>query len=241
MLLTIHQPEHLPWLGFFHKAAQADLFVLLDNVQYRHKYFQNRNRIRSQDGECWINVPVRLKGLGHQLINDVQINTNQARWREKCWRSISLNYRKAEYFDRHAGFFETVYSRPWESLIDLNLELIRYLFGALGISTPLVLASELGASGTGPSLILDLVRKTGADTYLSGVSGIAGQGKDSEVEFNRHGIEVRYQHFLHPVYDQMYKPFIPCLSVVDLLFNHGPGSRDILMGFGVETLTAVFE
>ncbi|MCH8090291.1 MAG: WbqC family protein [Chloroflexi bacterium] len=176
MLVTIHQPEHLPWLGFFHKAAQADLLVLLDNVQYRHKYFQNRNRIRSQDGQRWINVPVLLKGYDRPLIKDIQINTSQPRWREKCWRSIILSYRKAKFFEDYAEFFEGVYSRSWDLLVDLNEELIKYSCGALGITTSLIRASELGVSGIGPGLILDIVRKTGADSYLSGVSGIAGRG-----------------------------------------------------------------
>lgn len=241
MVVTIHQPEHLPWLGFFHKAAQADVLVLLDNVQYRHKYFQNRNRIRSYSGECWLNVPVLLKGQGRPLLKDLRINQAEVRWQEKCWRTMALNYRRAKYFEVHAPFFESVYARSWSSLVELNAELLAYLLRALGIAVRIVRASELAVAGTGPDLILEIVRQLRGDCYVSGVSGIAGKGREPEEAFDRHGIAVRYQEFHHPIYTQLHEPFLPCMSVVDLLFNHGPDSLDVINGIGVETLAQVFE
>jgi hypothetical protein len=240
MIVTIHQPEHLPWLGFFHKAAQADLFVLLDNVQYRHKYFQNRNRIRSTEGETWITVPVLLKGQGRPLLQDVRINSSEVRWREKHWKTISLNYRKAPHFSEHSEFFEGVLGQPWENLAELNISLIRYLFVAFGISTKVVRASELGVGGVGSDLILQIVEKLNADCYISGISGIAGKGTESEAEFRSRGIEVRYQQFYHPIYRQLYEPFLPCMSAIDLLFNCGPASNDVLHGIGVDKIEQVF-
>lgn len=230
LTVTIHQPEHLPWLGFFHKAAQVDVFVLLDTVQYRHKYFQNRNRIRSHPGSCWVTVPVLLKGRGRPTIRDVRINPSGYRWREKCWRSISFNYQKARFFEAHAEFFQGVYSRPWELLVDLNVELLRYLFRVLGITASIVRASALEASGTGPELILKIAQELGADCYLSGISGIAGRGTAPEELFQRRGIAVQYQAFHHPIYRQLHEPFLPCMSAVDLLFNYGPQAADILRG-----------
>ncbi len=240
MIVTIHQPEHLPWLGFFHKAAQADLFVLLDNVQYRHKYFQNRNRIRGAQGECWITVPVLLKGQGRPLLQDVRINSSEVRWREKHWKTIFLNYRRAPHFPEHAEFFDGIFQQSWEHLADLNISLIRYLFGAFGITAKLVRASELGVAGAGPDLILRIVEKLGADCYISGISGIAGKGMGPEAEFRSRGIEVRYQQFYHPIYPQLYEPFLPCMSAIDLLFNSGPASNDVLHGIGVQKIEQVF-
>ena len=89
MKVTIHQPEHMPWLGFFHKISMADVYVALDNVQYQHKYFQNRNKIRDVSGEIWLNVPVLRKGKRSQLIKDVEINTGEERWQEKNWKKAS--------------------------------------------------------------------------------------------------------------------------------------------------------
>src|SRR2546428_602993 len=98
MVVTIHQPEHLPWLGFFDKVRQADVFVILDHVRYRKRYFQNRNRIRAEHGAIWLTVPVHVKGMFHQPINEVRIdNEGNPRWREKCWNSIVQNYRKAPH------------------------------------------------------------------------------------------------------------------------------------------------
>lgn len=228
MILTIHQPEHLPWLGFFDKAAQADVIVLLDNVQYRHKYFQNRNRILSYSGPCWLNVPVQLKGQGKPLIKDVLINQSDLRWGEKCWRTLSLNYRKASFFDEHAAFFEWLYAQEWARLSDLNVKIIGYLFSALGIQTKVLLGSCLGVEGAGPELILHIASHLKADVYLSGISGIAGKGREYQGEFDRRGIEVVYQNFLHPIYPQLHEPFVPCMSAVDLLFNHGPESLRII-------------
>jgi len=241
MVVTIHQPEHLPWLGFFEKAARVDLLVLLDNVQYRHRYFQNRNRIRSHNGECWINVPVLLKAYARPLIQDVRINNEEFRWREKCWRSILLNYRKARFFENHAEFFESVYARSWELLVDLNIELIRYMLRVLRVSPLLVRASELGVTNKGESLILEIAKTVKATKYLSGISGIAGKGEDFEEPFRCQGIEVDYQEFHHPIYRQVYEPFIPCLSSIDLLFNYGSNSLDVIKGMGVESMDRLIQ
>lgn len=240
MIVAIHQPEHLPWLGFFHKMASADAFVLLDNVDYRHKYFQNRNRVRTHDGSAWLNVPVLRAGARSQPIAAVQIDQCQARWRQRCWRTLSLNYHRARYFDAHAPFFEALYEREWSSLAELNIHVIEYVCQVLGLRARLLRATQLHVDGCGPQLILDIALRVGADAYVSGISGIAGHGREFEPAFAERGITVLYQQFRHPVYSQQYEPFLPCMSVVDVLFNHGPASLDIISGAGVETLDAVF-
>lgn len=241
MIVTIHQPEHMPWLGFFDKMRRAELFVFLDNVQYRHKYFQNRNRIRSSNGETWLNVPVLTKGKREQLINEVEIDTREVRWRQKCWASISLNYQKAPYFEGYRDFFQDLYEKEWHLLSDLNEFIISYIIRELGLTVKLVKASELQVSGIGERLILDICKEVGAKTYISGVSGIGGRGREFESEFSKEGIEVIYQEFYHPIYKQVYEPFIPCLSIIDLLFNCGENSLDVLKGIGVEKMATLFE
>lgn len=240
MVVTIHQPEHLPWLGFFQKATQADVFVLLDNVQYRHKYFQNRNRIRSTQGEGWLTVPVLLKGYRRPLLRDVRINPSDVRWRDKYWKSMLLNYRKSPFFAEHAEFFEGVFRQSWDLLADLNITLITYLFGAFSINARLIRASDLGAQGGGADLILGIVKELGADCYISGISGIAGRGMEPEGEFRSHGVAVRYQQFHHPIYRQLHEPFLPGMSAIDLLFNCGRTSSDVLRGIGVDRVEQIF-
>lgn len=241
MIVTIHQPEHLPWLGFFDKMRQAQLFVLLDNVQYRHKYFQNRNKIRSANGETWLNVPVLTRGRREQLINEVEIDNREVRWREKCWVSISLNYRKAPFFEKYCNFLKDLYEKEWHLLSDLNEYIIRYITGELNLNVKLVKASELPVSGSGERLILDICKELGAKTYISGISGIAGRDREFEPEFLEEGIEVVYQQFYHPIYKQVYDPFVPCMSVIDLLFNYGDKSLDVLKGIGVERMDTLIK
>ncbi len=239
MVVTIHQPEHLPWLGFFDKVRQAEVFVLLDHVQFRKRYFQNRNRIRGEDGTLWVAVPVQVKGRYTQPINEVRIdNGGNRRWRQKCWRSLTTCYEPAPWFRDHAPFFEQLYRREWERLVDLNEAIIQYLFSAFDIHPRWVKSSTLGVEGAKGALMLEICRAVGADAYLSGISGRDYLDLES---FAEAGIAVQVQEFHHPVYRQRYEPFIPCLSAIDLLFNHGPSSRQMLDGVGVETLTEVFE
>jgi len=241
MIVSIHQPEHLPWLGFFDKLSQAELFVLLDNVQYRHKYFQNRNKIRSANGETWLNVPVLTKGRREQFISEVEIDNRESRWREKCLTSIAINYRKAPFFQRYNDFFQDLYNKEWRLLADLNEYIIRYITKELKLDVKLFKASELQASGSGEKLILDICRELGATKYISGISGIAGKDKEYEVEFTKEGIGVVYQEFYHPIYRQLYEPFIPCMSIIDLLFNYGDSSFEVLQGIGVERMDTLIK
>ena len=240
-VVSIHQPEHMPWLGFFDKVSQAELFVLLDNVQYRHKYFQNRNRIRSANGETWLNVPVLTKGRREQLINEVEIDDREVRWREKCWMSISLNYKKAPFYEKYIGFFKDLYDKEWHLLSDLNEYIIRHIAGELNLDVKFIKASELQVSGTGERLVLDICKELGATKYISGISGVAGRGREFEAEFSEEGIEVVYQEFYHPIYQQVYQPCIPCMSAIDLLFNCGDKSLDVFKGIGVERMDKLIE
>ena len=239
MIVSIHQPEHMPWLGFFDKMSQAEIFVLLDNVQYEHKSFQNRNKIRSSGGAIWLNVPVLTKGRREQLINEVEIDNREVRWRGKCRVSISINYQKAPFFERYYKFLEDVYEQEWYLLSDLNECIIKYIAGELNLSVKLVKASELPVSGSGERLILNICKEIGAKKYISGITGIAGKGAEFEAEFLKEGIEVVYQQFHHPIFKQVYTPFMPRMSTIDLLFNYGDKSLDVLKGIGVERLDAL--
>lgn len=239
MIVTIHQPEHLPWLGFFDKIRQADVWVVLDHVQYRKNYFQHRNRILGDLGPIWITVPVLGKGRFGQPMNAVRIdNETNPRWRHKCWSTIVQHYGKAPYFQDHQPFFADLYGREWTSLAELNETIIEYLIGALGFNVRRIRSSELGAEGARGDLLLRICQEMGATTYLSGISG---REYLDFCQFAAAGIEVRVQEFHHPVYRQLHQPFVPCLSAIDLLFNCGPGSLDAIRGEDVETLEHVFE
>jgi len=239
MIVTIHQPEHLPWLGFFNKLDSADILILLDTVSFRKNYFQNRNRILSASGPVWLTVPIYSKGRFGQKIIDVQINNETTpRWPAKCSNSIIQCYKKASFFKTYEPFFESLYSRTWTSLVDLNVTIINHLMNELGISTRILRASELRVTKARTDMLVDLCVQAGASIYLSGISGKQYLELD---KFAEAGIEVLFQEFYHPIYKQVYDPFIPCMSVIDLMFNCGPDSGDILRGIGVSTLEHVFE
>lgn len=227
MIVTIHQPEHLPWLGYFHKMTQADVYVFLDTAQYRHQYFQNRNRLQGVAGPIWVNVPVRKVQHRYGPIWTVPID-NSRDWRKTYWGSVEYNYRRHPHFERYAEPLRAIVMAPFEQLVDLNLALIAFLSEALGIRVPMVRASELGVCGFKTDVIHQICTCLNASVYLSGPFG-----KDylDEQPLLAAGIQVRYHHFMHPTYPQAGRPlFTPQLSALDLLMNCGPASREIMAG-----------
>jgi WbqC-like protein family len=225
-IVTIHQPEHLPWLGFFDKMRQADIFVLLDTTQFAKDDFQNRNRIKTKSGSTWLTVPVFKKGRSEQLLLDTEI-CNDRNWRNQCWSAIYQNYREAPYFDKHKSFFEDLYAHKWSKLVDFNLSIIQYLAEQLGLKTKLVKASELGVYERGSTNVnLTICRKLDADIYLSGKYG--KQYLD-ESQFEEYKIKVKYQDFQHPVYPQLWGEFLSNISAIDLLFNCGDFSSKMIV------------
>ncbi len=225
MLVTIHQPEHLPWLGFINKADQADLLVLLDNVQYRVRYFQNRNRILGVNGVTWLVVPVFSKGYRNKTIREMEIDNTQ-KWQKAYGETIRHSYQHHPYYHAYAPFFQELCARPWTHLAELNEQIIRYFFDVLGVKTPIVRASDLDGQGSSSELLLDLCLKTKATAYL------AGQLADHYLKediFRAHSIEVLHHRFAHPTYPQFNRSdFVSHLSTLDLLFNCGPEGLEII-------------
>jgi hypothetical protein len=217
MFVAIHQPEHLPWLGFFEKMLRADVFVLLDDVQFSKGDFQNRNRVKGRGGAQWLTVPVAQK-FG-QRIDEVEPAGDS--WREKHWRTLRSCYARAAHFEEFAREFEEFYSRSWSKLSELNVAAIRMLARAFGFEKELVFSSTLGVEGRKSELVLNICKAVGASHYYSGRAG--GAYLDAEA-FRRAGVEIVVQRFEHPVYEQLFtkeQGFVPNLSAVDLLFNRG--------------------
>jgi hypothetical protein len=222
MIVAVHQPQYLPWLGYFDKIDRADVFVLLDNVQYKKNEWQNRNRIRTAQGWQWISVPVLNQFT--QQIKDVRINS-RVRWKKKHFHALLYNYAKSHYFKEHRPFFERTYNRDWQYLLDINTHVVKYLVSALGINTEIVIASNLNVRNHPTERLIDICKALGADTYLAGIGGY----KYMDMErFKQAGIEVIFQDFKHRTYSQLFGTFEPFMSVVDLLFNHGKESLNII-------------
>jgi hypothetical protein len=229
MIVSINQPAYLPWLGYWDRIARSDLHIVLDHVQFEKNSFTNRNKVRTREGWTWLTVPLRTSGsFGQLAINTVEIVPG-APWAKKHMRTLQESYARAPHFAAHAAFVERVYgkSEPWTHLGPVLREMTSYFMDALGIRTRLVYSSDLDVAGTKSDLVLNLCRHVGARTYLSGA---LGKQYLDEAAFAAAGIEVRYQDYQHPRYPQVFPEFEPYMGVVDLLFNCGPRSLDVLTG-----------
>ncbi len=223
--MTAHQPVYLPWLGLFHKLALADLFCYFDIAQHQTKDFNNRNKIKTHNGEIWLSVPVESRNHFEKSVGKIRIVQNGGQ--RKHFKSIQLAYLKAPYFaDYISGLEELLMKQSFETLCALNLDVLRYLMKCLEIATPIVKASDYAFQGAKSNLVLDMCVQLKANVYVFG-----SQGRDyADVEkFRDHGIEPVFQSYRHPVYRQLHGEFKPYMSVIDLLFNEGPRSREILL------------
>ena len=216
MKVTIHQPQFLPWLGYLDKIDQADLFIVLATVQFKKNEWQNRNRIRTATGWQWVTVPV-LQRFG-QRVDDVLINSTAA-WRAQHLRALDMHYARAPYRDRYLPELRDLYERSWVKLFDLNLAVILWLLNAYGITTPVRCASEWTVRDEPTDRLVDLCCAVGASRYLAGPGA---EGYMDKPRFEASGVRLEIQAFQHPTYRQMYEPFEPNLSAIDLLLMQGP-------------------
>lgn len=222
MIVTIHQPEHLPWPGFFHKMANADLYVCLDDVQFKKNNFQNRNRLVSAHGDVfWLTVPLKFGPLSQKINEKVIVDTE---WKFKYLRNISHAYSRARFYEKYYPELEQIVIQCDSSLVKLNLSLIGWFRKSLDIRTPISFSSELDLSRKKSDLILEICCLLGADKYLSGPSGIEYLDINS---FHRKGVDVLFHEFKPPIYQSNGKIFSG-LSTLDLLMTHGLNSMEII-------------
>lgn len=225
MILTAHQPVYLPWLGLFHKIAISDAFCYFDGVQYLKKDWNNRNKIKTQNSELWLTVPVLTTRHREKTIKEIEIN-NSIDWPKKHWKSIYLNYKKAPFFSKYSDFFEDVYKREWHYLTNLNEYLLKWFLKELGIKVKYYKASELNLEGYKSDLVLDMSEKLGADLYIFGTLGKDYAEKE---KFAKQRVKIYFQDYKHPLYSQLCGKFLPYMSIIDLLFNCGDKSLEVLM------------
>lgn len=225
-LVVIHQPDFMPYLGFFHRLLIADCYVVLDNVQfvYGSRSWTSRDKIKTAAGTKWLTVPVE-KCPQHTNICDVFIK-NELNWKERHLNLLWENYRRAAGFTEVFPYVENLYQLSCERLMDFNMCSIQMLMDLLGISTQICFSSQIAGHGKSNMLLADILKKVGSSRYLSGVG--AKDYYDPAV-YEDAKIEVIWQEFQHPVYPQQFGGFIPYLSSIDLLLNCGiEASRKIL-------------
>jgi len=219
MILAAHQPNYLPWAGYFYKMARCDAFVFLDSVQYSRTSYTARCLIKGVNGKSqWLSVPVFKKGRYHQDISEVNID-NQAGWQNVHQRTLETCYSKAPYFFDYSRLSDLAYKKKWDNLSQFNVELIKSMAGNMDIAPSFVKLSELDIYSKSSELLIDICKKMSADVYLSGPGG---KKYLDENKFKEAGIELRFVTYYPQAYPQLWGEFVPGLSIIDMLYNCGP-------------------
>ncbi len=221
MIITIHQPEHLPWLGLFNKIAKADRYVILDSVQYEKNYFQNRNRILGTNGVQWLSIPISNKGHMDGSIATTQIanDPKNSKWKEKYLQTIRMSYGKYPFFSEIFPVLEKAMDLDTDLFCEINISIIKAFCEQLKIYPEYIRSSDLNVNGLKSDLILDICKKAEADVYIAGPSG--RDYLDLET-FDDAGIQVVFNDYHHPVYPQRRsEEFVSHLSALDLFMNVG--------------------
>jgi hypothetical protein len=225
-IAVVIQPTYLPWLGYFDLIDQSSAFVFLDNVQLEKRSWQQRNQIRTAKGLEWLSIPVQVKGRFDQLIKNAEIMSSNS-FPQDHLRSVELNYGRAPFFEKYYPQFHKVMTKPTSSLCELNIGLIRWFCTVMGLQPCFEASSQLGAQGKRSALLADVCQKVGADVYLS-PSGSKEYLVSEHREFSSRKIKVLLHQYEHPEYRQLYSPFIPYASILDLIFNEGERSLEIV-------------
>jgi hypothetical protein len=226
--VVIHQPDFVPYLGFFHRFLSADIFIVLDHVQFvtgTSRSWTHRDKIKTPAGERWLSLSVRKAPMGTP-INQIELS-DSVDWITANLELLKHNYRSAPFFEEVFPFVKSLYDHPPRLLVDFNLRSIELLMELLDVKLPWVLSSAMEPRGSSNEMLIDLLCKIGATHYLSGIGARDYMQLD---KFVVAGIEVVWQEFKHPIYTQQYGSFVPNMSSLDLLFNCGiASSRQILM------------
>lgn len=234
MILTAHQPAYLPWLGFFHKIILSDIYVILDEVQFEKSSFINRNKIKTPEGSQWLTVPVSMAGYRTKSILEMEIN-NSENWSLNHWNGLYRNYKKTPYFHLYSDFFEATYKKKWTNLTDLLIYTMEFFLKELHIETKVIKQSQLHTKEKKQDLIIEICKKLNADKF---VFGALGRNYAQEQTFKNNGIQIYFQDYQHPAYNQQWGEFMPYMSIVDLLFNLGPeNALEIIMKNNIDKKT----
>jgi hypothetical protein len=228
MIVVILQPSYIPWRGYFDQIRRADLFIFYDDVQYDKHGWRNRNQIKTAHGKQWLTIPVHSAGVTQgRAVKDVQIDWSKP-WAQNHLRAVTSSYGKAPYFADYLSLLESFYSRHDESIADFTIQTTISLARELGIDkTRFMRSSELdGIDGRKTARLVQILRRVGADHYLSGP---AAREYIEPEEFDAARISLEFIEYNYPQYPQLYPPFDPHVSVLDLLFMTGRKALDFIV------------
>lgn len=222
--IAILQSNYIPWKGYFDIINQVDEFIFYDDVQYTKNDWRNRNKIKTQSGPQWLTIPVRQDNLAQKIC---ETKISQDNWADKHWKSISLNYCKAPYYNIYKDQLEKFYKETRSLLLsEINRSAIELINSFLGISTVLTSSADYKLIEGKNERLIDLILQAGGTHYLSGPSA-----KDyiREDLFKEAGIEISWMDYSrYPEYPQLFPPFVHAVSVLDLVLNTGPDAKKFM-------------
>ena len=216
MIISIHQPNYLPYPGFFHKVNHSDVLIVQDVTKFDER-FSNRNKIISSTEWTWLTVPIK-KNHKDYLLKDVQI-FNDLKWNKVHRKKLESAYNKSNFFNKYNTDLNLILEQKWEMLLELNMAIIKKIFDWLKIKTKIVYESEIGIEGEATNRLINICKAVNADVYLS---GDMGHDYLNEELFKQNEIELKYQNYTPKQYNQILsREFIPNLSIIDMLSNIG--------------------
>jgi len=215
---VISQPHCCPWMGYMKLIAMSDVFVILDNVQFEKRSWQNRNRIKGPNGPVFLTVPVVTRGRYEQKISEVEIDNTQP-WGKKHLKTIELNYRRAPHYDAIMNEIGPLLEKQWGFLMEFTISVIRTLSGLLRFEPDFHFASNIAAPGGKNEYLINICKQFDATRYISN-DGSAAYLDDAL--FSAAAVKLEFLNYKHPEYEQLFGEFVPYMSCLDVLMNTGP-------------------
>lgn len=220
-MIGMHQPQFMPWIGYFDKIDKSEIFVLLDKVQFKKNEWQNRNKIKGPNGWQWFTVPVTYS-FGDKI---KEVHFADDKWKTKHLKTLRSNYSRAKHFKEVFAIVEDIYSNSYSDLADLNTEIIVRFCGYLGISTYVCRNPLIDEFDDPDDRIIAIMNHFRDSDYL------AGSGGKEYMDMKKYAdakIKINIHRFQYKQYTQLFGEFIPNLSILDLMFNHGKDSLSII-------------
>ena len=222
--VCIHQPDFLPYLGFFKRLYDSDVYVIYDDVQFLRRGWHHRDKIKTRSGEAWLTLPVQKTNY-LATIDQIMLHPAHNDWAPKLLNLIKENYQASPFYDSYMPAIERIFSKCSGALIEINLDFINLFVDELDIQIEIVFASSLGMKGSGSEKLVRIVQAVGGDHYITGTG--SSEYIDSKL-FEAMGINLEIRAFNNPVYPQQFGAFISHLSCIDALFNCGPDLKNLL-------------
>lgn len=217
MIVSIHQPDYISYLGYFYKISKSDIFVFLDDAQFSNDNMHHWNRIKTPQGECRLKIPVE-QHLG-DAINAVRTK-DELKWKQKHLKTIEMNYAKSRFFHKIYPEFQELLLKDYKSLSDMNIEINTWIARKFGFKTEFLKSSDMLIKSVREERVIDIVKALDGDVYISGHGAKAYQ---VEEHFTERGVELVYTDYTPIEYEQLWPKvgFLPYMSVLDYIFNHG--------------------